>query len=106
MLADGPKGVPGEGDTFEGLRRLDGVEGFAQAEPSPAIAQCLNGGSGLAEREFGAPLLRSPPGGNPGGTKSGWKDSAHPERRSGADSGFGAWATAHQFPPEAAPAAG
>jgi hypothetical protein len=59
-------------DAFEGLRRLDTGWPGAQAIDC-AITQRLNGGSGQAEREFTAPLLRSPPGGNPGGTRFDWK---------------------------------
>jgi hypothetical protein len=51
-----------------------GVEGVpGRAEPSTAITQRLNGGSRQPECEFAAPLLRSPPGGKPGGTKFDWK---------------------------------
>jgi hypothetical protein len=43
------------------------VPGRAEYQPRS------RGASGQAEREFAAPLLRSPPGGNPGGTKFDWK---------------------------------
>ncbi len=49
---------------MRGLRRLDRGGGGCPGAPT---AQRLNGGSGQAECEFAAPLLKSPPGGNPGG---------------------------------------